>query len=86
MADQDFLGALSRAVTGVTGTEPPGDPVEGLFASREVAEAVAQRLRDVFPDGSVTIEDERPHLAVVGAGGERRRVLLRVRRRSPESN
>lgn len=85
MLSDDFLGALSREVTRVTGTEPPGGPVEGLFANREVAEYVAERLRDVFPDGNVTIEDTRPHLAVVGGVGERcRRVLLRVRRVSRE--
>ena len=81
MPSEDRRDALSRAVSRATGTEPPEDPVEGLFATRDVAEAVATKLRRVFPDGRVTIEDERPHLAVVGSGVERRRrVRLRVAR------
>jgi hypothetical protein len=51
-------GPLSRAVSWATGTraERP-EWIEGAFESEAVAEAVAARLRDVFPGRVVTVEE-----------------------------
>jgi hypothetical protein len=53
-------GFIGRAVSRATSTSPA--MVEGVFASEAVAEAVAELLRDAFPDRVVTVEDgEAPH-------------------------
>lgn len=56
-------GHLGRAVSRATGTTPEKPAiVEGIFASEEVAESVANQLRAAFPDRVVTVEDgDAPH-------------------------
>ena len=51
-------GPLSRAVSRATRTRPERPEwIEGAFESEAVAEAVAAKLRDVFPDRLVMVEE-----------------------------